>query len=210
MATPRALAAAGFASVLLTASLASATSLIRLSTEDLALLSDAVVVARVEDVRPERTDTGMIFTKTTLDLEEVWKGRLEAPSYLEIVTLGGTVGDKSAVVSGVPVFLRGERVLLYLKQDKQRRWRAMGMVQGKLTVLTDASGKERAARISVPLDWSGRDIADADVKARLVPNKNTRDLAELHTELEHAMAEMAATGVTDARDLPRFKGMFHK
>ncbi len=56
---------------------------------------------------------GVVFSYITIDVSEVWKGTI--PSRQIVLRLpGGVAGDLGTLIYGVPEFLKGEQVLLYL------------------------------------------------------------------------------------------------
>ncbi len=59
-------------------------------------------------------------------MRESWKGDAPVDRHLTLRQPGGTVGDIEMTVRGMPVFVAGERSLLFL-----RRAQVVGMAQGK-------------------------------------------------------------------------------
>jgi hypothetical protein len=88
------------------------------SLEEQVALADVIVVGEVTDVRSRRVPDG-IETDVTIAREQTLKG----PSGASIsVTLpGGEVGDVGIQVGGVPNFLVGERVLVFVSERNGRR-----------------------------------------------------------------------------------------
>lgn len=81
-----------------------ATTLVRLSLDQLAAGSDAV--ARVRFARAEsRWENGSIWTVTTFDVVETMKGQL--PGEIEVRLPGGRVGHLTSTVEGTPKFNPG-------------------------------------------------------------------------------------------------------
>ena len=186
-----------------------ATTMIKLTNADLALLADAVVVARVEEVRTERaTDTAMIYTRATLDVEESWKGKIAESSYIDVTTVGGVLDGRRAYVAGVPIFLRNETTLLYLSwNDQRKRWDVLSWQQGKYTVLQKADGSRFARRVPLKMEHSGLDITDDAVKDKLVVDDAAQPLGELRFNLERTLADHAKNGGGDPWELPKYKGI---
>ncbi len=184
-----------------------ATTMVPFSDEDLSLLADAVVVARVEDVKAVRDGRGMIHTETTLDIEQSWKGALKANSYVTVRSLGGTHNGVRALVSSTSIFLKGERTLLYLENDKKGGWRVLGMTQGKYTVLPGAEGIEVATKLPLRFQHSGLDIAHESLKGLIKPNTSAKKLGERRFLLERTIADHAAKGGGDPWKLDKYQGI---
>lgn len=125
---------------------ASATTMLRMSLDDLTAQSDAVVHGTVRDVSSRWSSDGMrIVTSIDVDVSETLKG---VPSTLvRIVQPGGSVGDIAQSVSGLASFSRGEEVFLFLERRGQSAFAVTGLAQGKFHV--DHSSDGRMA-IAVP------------------------------------------------------------
>lgn len=186
-----------------------ATTMIKLTNADLALLADAVVVARVEEVKTERADEhSMIYTATTLDVEETWKGKIAENSYVTVSSLGGVHKGRSAHVAGVPVFLRNETTLVYLTwNEAHKRWEVLGWQQGKYTVLQKQDGTRVARHVALKMEHSGLDVTDPAVKDKLIVNDTVQPLDELRFNLERTLAEHAAHGGGDPWQLEKYQGI---
>src|ERR1700692_3887955 len=92
-----------------------ATTLARLSVDQLAAGSDAV--ARVRYVRAEsRWENGSIWTVTTFDVAETLKGQL--PAEIEVRLPGGRVGHLTATVDGTPKFNPGVEAVVFLERSR--------------------------------------------------------------------------------------------
>ena len=89
--------------------------MIKLPLQRLTQAADVIILGDVEDVRCEWSlNKEIILTVTTLKIKEVWKGQVRN-SRVFIQTPGGTIGDLTLRVSDVPVFQKGEDVLVFLK-----------------------------------------------------------------------------------------------
>jgi hypothetical protein len=135
-----ALAMAAFA--LVSASMAVATTVQKMSLRDLAKKSDAIVLASVEDQSARYDSRKEIFTYITLRVLEPVKG----PKKGDVITireLGGTVGNIASIVPGTPSFKVGEEVVIFLtgKDTAGYPW-VMGLEQGKYSVTTDERGEK--------------------------------------------------------------------
>ena len=89
--------------------------MIKLPLYRLTQAADIIILGDVEDVRCEWSlNKEIILTVTTLKIKEVWKGNVRY-SRVFIQTPGGKIGDLGLRVSDVPVFQKGEDVLVFLK-----------------------------------------------------------------------------------------------
>lgn len=130
---------------LLFAAAASATTFVVPSDRYMVAGSKAIVVAKVVTSATELTDTGSIETVTTIEIEEVLKGKLD-DSTLKVHAPGGSYGDRTLVTFGTPRFRDGEKVLLFLVQPKADRWVVLNLLLGKFTRATDREGRKVAMR----------------------------------------------------------------
>ena len=101
-----------------------------LSLDELATQAQAVVQAQAVD-RLSYWENGRILTRITLHIEEVWRNNSQEPlpSELDLVTLGGVVGEIGQVAHGAVSFEPGERAIIFLTRRAQT-YRALGMAQG--------------------------------------------------------------------------------
>lgn len=110
---------------------ARATTLMRMSIEKMARTAEVVVRARcVTNVTG--WDAGEIWTLTTFQIEEPWKG---APSSLITVRLlGGRAGNLTSTVDGVPRFQPGEDVVLFLERSRRGDFSIVSWMQGTFRI----------------------------------------------------------------------------
>lgn len=103
-----------------------------LTLPELAQGADAVAVVHVRLVESFEHD-GRVLTRTTLGVEDVWKGHLGQT--VEVVQLGGRVGNKVTRVAGIPGFSVGERAVVFLESPNGApHFVIHGLEQGKLPV----------------------------------------------------------------------------
>ncbi len=89
--------------------------MIKLPLQRLSQAADLIILGKVEDIRCEWSlNKEIILTVTTLKIKEEWKGNIRY-SRVFIQSPGGTIGDLTLKVSDVPVFEKGEDVLVFLK-----------------------------------------------------------------------------------------------
>jgi hypothetical protein len=87
-----------------------------------------------------RWEAGEIWTITELETEDVWKGA--ASSRLAIRLLGGSVGNITSTVSGVPRFRAGEDLVLFLEPTKLGDFSIESWEQGTFRIRRDARSGE--------------------------------------------------------------------
>jgi hypothetical protein len=132
-----ALVAASFAA---SNSSALATTLKRMSVTDLSRAAHTVVRARCV-TNSTRWDAGEIWTFTTLDVEDTWKR--SAPAQITLRLLGGSVGNFTSTVSGVPRFAPGEELILFLERTPAQDFSIVSWMQGTFRIgLNGTTGEE--------------------------------------------------------------------
>ncbi len=94
---------------------ARATTLARMSLDQLAIAADAVARVRCTDVE-SRWENGQIWTVTTFSVVETMKGVL--PERITVRLPGGRVGHLTAAVDGTPRFHAGEEAVVFLAQSR--------------------------------------------------------------------------------------------
>jgi len=80
-------------------------------------------------------DAGEIWTVTTFEVAETWKGL--ATDRVTVRLLGGTVGSLTSTVSGVPRFRTGEEVVLFLEPTTRGDFTVVSWQQGTFRVGRD-------------------------------------------------------------------------
>ncbi|MGH7681529.1 MAG: hypothetical protein ACRENN_06035 [Candidatus Eiseniibacteriota bacterium] len=129
------------AAALVSAGSASATTVQKFTMGDLAKRSASIVRAKVEGQYSRRDDINHeIYTYTTINVLEPVKGAA-SEKQITIRQLGGTVGNLTSYVPGMPTFRAGEEVVLFLSQrDRAGYPWVMGLQQGKYSVVTGDNG----------------------------------------------------------------------
>jgi len=112
-----------------------------MSLEELSQSSDRILVGRALEANARWTTLGgrrRIVTETRVRIEDVLAK--EAPSESEILvqTLGGTVGEISALVHGEAMLSLDEPAVLFLVQQEEGH-RVRGMAQGHYPVRPDTA-----------------------------------------------------------------------
>jgi hypothetical protein len=117
----------------------------RMTLEDLVARSPIIVHARVERTSAAWDDlTGVIWTHTELVLQEGLKGR--PGNLIRVSEPGGVVGEVGQSVEGMPRFIPGEEVVVFLYRTPQGLWRVRGLGQGKFTVLRNSPNSDPVVR----------------------------------------------------------------
>jgi hypothetical protein len=112
-----------------------ATSMIRLSMEQLSQVAETIVLGTVANqVSAWNDQRTAIYTDVTVAVEEAIKGSPGAAVTFRVA--GGVVGDMGMRTSIDPVFKDGERVIVLLHTEDSTA-RVLGQEQGKFTVSND-------------------------------------------------------------------------
>jgi hypothetical protein len=101
------------------------------SDETLVHASKAIVVATAGESHSRRAPGGWLETVTSLRVDEAIKGPMQTGEMIEVVELGGAIGDIAYTVPGSPHYEAGERVLLFLETNDRGDWVSKNMVVGK-------------------------------------------------------------------------------
>jgi hypothetical protein len=141
-------------SALLAPTVANSTTLARMSVAQMTHAAQLVVRARCV-TNFTLWDGGEIWTFTTFAVEEIWKGAYAENSNQNITVrlLGGTVGNLTSVVSGVPRFAPGEEVILFLEPTSRGDFSIVSWVQGTFRVRHDIrTGQQVAVQDTASFD----------------------------------------------------------
>ena len=106
----------------------------------------AIVIASALASHAEETEEGGIRTITNFSIERVLKGSIMSAN-IDIAEPGGTLGERSQRIEGIPRFVDGESYLLFL-MNADDRWHVMDLVLGKFSFRTDVNGNELLMRES--------------------------------------------------------------
>jgi hypothetical protein len=125
--------------VSLAATEATATTLARMSVAQMSQAAPVIVRARSLE-NSTRWNAGDIWTFTTFAVEEVWKG--SASAQITVRLLGGTAGNLTSTVAGIPRFRVGETVVLFLEPTSRGDFGILSWEQGTFRVRRDARGNQ--------------------------------------------------------------------
>jgi hypothetical protein len=116
--------------------LASGTQIFHLSPQELGKQSELVVRGRVIGVQSYWNDKHTkIFTRTRIGVDETYKGL--GRSAVDVIQLGGVVGNIKVTVHGASHWEVGEEVLLFAEPYDTGSFQVSGFSQGKLRILRD-------------------------------------------------------------------------
>jgi len=169
---------------------ARATVIVALGFDELATQAHRVVLGTVATVDSRWTQRdGEATIETTIDIAvEQELTDVSAGPVARIVQQGGKVGDTELVVTGMPEFTEGERVLVFLRgtgADEQGRtvYSVVGMAQGKFAVLPRLGGGfDAVQQLGV-----GLALAAMDEDGTIRPTEET---APIHMDLDEALARI--------------------
>jgi hypothetical protein len=119
------------------AATAGATTLLRMSLAQISQTAQVIVRARCEG-NFTAWDAGEIWTFTTFQVEEVWRGSLPVPQ-IRVRLLGGRAGNLTSNVSGVPRFRAGEDVVLFLEKTPRGDFSVVSWEQGTFRIRRGAA-----------------------------------------------------------------------
>jgi len=125
---------------------AHSTTLIRMSVAQMTLAAHLVIRARCLS-NSTSWDAGEIWTFTSFAVEETWKGARNANSdpYISVRLLGGTTGTLTSTVSGIPRFVAGEEVVLFLEPTARGDFSIVSWVQGTFRLRRDPRTNRQVA-----------------------------------------------------------------
>jgi hypothetical protein len=156
-----------------------ATTLARLSLDQLASAADGVARVRCAGVE-SRWENGAIWTITTFDVIEPMKGNLASQVVVRLP--GGKVGHLTAAVDGAPRFSSGEEAVIFLERARTGGYSVAGWVEGTFRITVDV----RTQRETVTQDSSGFAVFDAATRTF-----RTEGIRRMHLELFRARVAAA-------------------
>lgn len=111
-----------------------ATTLLRMSLAEMSQTARVIVRARCAG-NSTGWDAGEIWTFTSFDSKETWRG--STPARFTVRLLGGRIGNLTSSVSGVPRFGPGEDVVLFLEATARGDFSIVGWEEGTFRVRSD-------------------------------------------------------------------------
>lgn len=129
-----------FCAALLFVQSVGATTVVPPTFRELVAQAQFIVRAEVRAVRSEesqRNGHAVIHTYVTIAVLRSLKG--DAPAQIELRVLGGTVGERTLHVAGVPRFVPGEKCLLFIENNGQQFCPLVAIMYGRYRVERRAS-----------------------------------------------------------------------
>jgi hypothetical protein len=150
--------------LLIVSLLAAATSLQAITyivptDRDLVKRAEAIVIATAVESHPEIRDGGRIVTVATLQVERAIKG-LVAGESVELVEMGGAVGDRAILIPGSPRYEPGKRYLVFLRTNKFGERVTYGFGLGRFEFTSDIAGRQLLTRGSTNDEVFGFEESD--------------------------------------------------
>lgn len=145
---------------------ARATTLLRLSMDDMIHQSTAIVRAKVTGSSSAFRGQD-IYTYYQLEILETLKPGAAAQT--QVAVPGGTAAGVRQVVAGAPALTVGGEYVLFLWTSRSGLTQAIGLSQGLFSVTYDSSGNatvSRPAAASIVLDVNGNVAADQAVSLK--------------------------------------------
>ncbi len=170
--------------VAMLAAAATATTLQRMSLDELAASSPAVVRARCLS-NVSRWEGGHIWTFTDFEVLESLKGSL--PARIQVRLIGGRVGGLHSTVDGAPRFMAGEEAYLFLARTPAGDWTVTGWALGTFRIAREKhSGRERVTQ-----DAAGVALFDPATRQFQAGGVRRMDGREFRRQLEAAIERSA-------------------
>jgi hypothetical protein len=168
------------AAVFLMCAAAAATTLARMTIEQMTRASQLVVRAKCLGNSTD-LDAGEIWTFSEFQVVDTWKGT--PPSNVTVRLLGGHAGNLVSSVSGVPRFRPGEEVVLFLEPTRKGDFSVVSWVQGTFRIRRNSRTGE---------EWAAQDTADFILPGSAAEASTTRGALGMRVIALH---ERVATAV---------------
>jgi hypothetical protein len=162
---------------------AGATTLLKMSMNDLIVQSTSIVRARVTGSRVAASGKD-IYTYYQFEVSETLKKGAILP--VEFAVPGGVYGNLRQIGIGSPVFTEGQEYVLFLWTSRSGMTQVVGLTQGMFNLTRDSSGAtvlNRPAIADQMLDKSGKPVTDAAV---------TMKWSDFHDMIVRALQKPAA------------------
>jgi hypothetical protein len=158
------------------------TTLAHMSVSKLTHVSSLILRARcVENFTA--WDAGEIWTFTTYEPTEVWKG--SAQSRVRVRLLGGRIGNLTSNVSGVPRFRSGEDVVLFLSPTSRGDFSVVSWVQGTFRIHHD----QRTGEDTITQDSASFDTFDPSTRQFIASGVRNLPLQGFRSQVAAALLQ---------------------
>ncbi len=131
--------------LLVTATSLQAITYIVPNDRDLVKRSEAIIIATAVESHSDLRDRDRLVTVATLQVEKVLKGSVDGES-VQLVEMGGTVGERMTFIPGSPRYESGKRYLVFLRTNRFGEKTTYGFGLGKFEFITDLHGHELLVR----------------------------------------------------------------
>ncbi len=162
--------------LLATVGTASATSVLRMETSDLAARADVIVHGVVVSHAARETQDGIV-TDVHVEVTRWIKGDDTGPVF-DFTIYGGIIGERGSAISGAPTYEEGEEILVFLDRPNRLDCRmAIGLAQGKYSIRQE----------------NGRRVAYRNLEGLRLVDPETGDVEEAGNEQGVDFARLLAT-----------------
>jgi len=118
--------------------------LIKLTPEEIVNQSDGIIIGTVKDLQTAKVPSNFrsekkdIVTNAVISVEKyLFNPKNLSLSDVTVQTVGGTIGNESMTMEDSPVFEKGQRVVVFLRQENNNTFTVFGGPQGKYTINND-------------------------------------------------------------------------
>ena len=162
-----------------------ATTVLKISVEQMTLASHTIAHGVVVSSRAETIDGNPrhIRTIVVVDVKRLLRGQA-GTRQLRLELPGGQVGPWAMKIPGMPSFTAGEEVVLFLEKT-QKNWALTGLSQGKFSVATDPKGKKTVERSLDGIHMMTRNAKGRLQEAHTKTKAQKQTLAGLLAEVTH-------------------------
>lgn len=158
---------AGF--LIICSSLLPATTLEKLSVDDMILKSTEIVCGKVTATTSVMRGTA-VYTKYRVQVTDTLKGDKRAGNEMDVFVPGGKFGSTVQQLPGSPKLGEGQDYMLFLWTSRSGLTQVIGLSQGLFVVKRNPKGEPvltRNASDATMLDSSGQVVEDTPVSLRL-------------------------------------------
>lgn len=174
------------ASIFMLRATAAATTLARMTVEQMTRAAQLVVRAKCLE-NSSGWDAGEIWTFSEFQVEDAWKGA--QPSTLRVRLLGGRAGNLASNVPGIPRFQLGEEVVLFLEPTERGDFSVVSWVQGTFRIRRNSRTDE---------EWAVQDTAEFALTGSAPGESSARSALGMRVAALHARVA-AAVKTQDGR-----------
>lgn len=115
--------------------------LVKLTSKEIVNQSDGIIVGTVKDLQTTKVPSNFrsgkedIVTNAVISVEKyLFNPKNLSLSDITVQTVGGTIGNESMMMEDSPIFEKGQRAIVFLRQEKDSTFTVFGGTQGKYTI----------------------------------------------------------------------------